>query len=59
MSVRIIWSWEDVQEIRPDWSEDRCIEALNAAERPLVDSSIELGWEVLEYVLSDQEDRDG
>lgn len=55
--VTISWCPADVKELRPDWSDDKCMEALANVGGYLEDRSIELGWEVLETLLDmDYED---
>ena len=45
--IAIIWSLEDVQEIRPDLSDDECMEVLGFAEKKH-DASIGINWDTLE-----------
>jgi len=45
--IAIIWSLEDVQEIRPDLSDDECMEVLGFAENKH-DASIGINWDTLE-----------
>ena len=47
----ISWCPADVQELRPNWSNERCMEALERVGGALEDRSIELGWEVLDTLL--------
>ena len=49
--VVIRWSWEDVQSLRPDWSQEKCDEMLDAIAKGLHDRSIELGWEIMETLI--------
>jgi hypothetical protein len=44
--IAVIWSIEDVQEMRPDLTEDQCWEVLQATERRQ-DAEIGINWEVL------------
>ena len=53
MGVIITWVWEDVQTIRPHWSEERCKESLEDIAGALQDRSIEYGWGVMEVALDD------
>jgi hypothetical protein len=50
--VIIRWSWEDVQAIRPELSEDECLELLDRIGGALEDRSIELGWEVMQILIA-------
>jgi hypothetical protein len=49
--VVIRWSWQDVQSLRPDWSQEKCDEMLDTIAKGLHDRSIELGWEVMETLI--------
>ena len=50
--VEIVWSWEDIQKLRPDWTKKQCTEALWLVSSKLVDRSIECGWLVLDDLLN-------
>jgi hypothetical protein len=50
--VIIRWSWEDVQSLRPDLSKDESLEMLDRIAGNLHDRSIELGWEVMQILIS-------
>jgi hypothetical protein len=50
--VVIRWSWEDVQSLQPDKSEDECRELLDQIRRGLHDRSIEVGWEIMESLIA-------
>ena len=47
----IVWSWEDVQTLRPNWGKRKCMDALGNIGGHLEGRSTELGWEVLETLL--------
>ncbi len=49
--VEIRWSWQDVQSLRPDWSQEKCEETLDTIAKGLHDRSIELGWEIMETLI--------
>lgn len=56
----INWCGLDVKQLYPEWSDEKCIEALDSVAHRLEERSIELGWEVLEILLDfadDTEDR--
>ena len=55
--VVIRWLAEDVQHLRPDWSLDDCETVLEKFGRALTDRSIEVGWEILEVLLSIEEEQ--
>jgi hypothetical protein len=50
--VIIRWTWEDVQSLRPELSKDECLELLDRIGGSLADRSIELGWEVMQILVS-------
>lgn len=51
----ITWCGLDVKAIYPDWTDDQCIEALEDVAGYLEERSIELGWEVLGFLLNEYE----
>lgn len=48
----VSWHWSDVQTLRPSWSQERCEEELQANASHLQDRTIELGWDVLNALIS-------
>ena len=44
--IAVIWAIEDVQEVRPDLTEDQCWEVLEAAKGDH-DATIGINWDVL------------
>jgi hypothetical protein len=52
----VTWTAEDVQSLRPDWTTDKCEEFLEDNERRIQDRLIELGWEVIETLLGEDEE---
>jgi hypothetical protein len=50
--LTITWSWEDLESLRPDWSEDKCKESFDKVRKTLHDRSIEEGWDILRDLLS-------
>ena len=50
--VTISWCPADIKELRPDWSDEQCMQALAHIGGYLEDRSIELGWEVIEDLLN-------
>lgn len=55
-AVTITWCAEDVKTIHEDWSDEKCIQAIDYAAKTLTSRSIELGWDVLEDLVSMFED---
>lgn len=51
----VIWQPEDIQTLRPNWSLERCEEWLAANQKYIRDRTIELGWEVIETLLGEEE----
>jgi hypothetical protein len=47
----IRWSWEDVQNVRPDWDETRCREWWAKNEKWFADALTEHGNEMLSNLL--------
>lgn len=48
----IIWSTKDIEEIRPDWDENKVNIVADSVGDVLHDRSIEEGWEILNYLVS-------
>lgn len=53
----INWCGLDVKQLRPDWTDEKCMNALDSFAGYLEERSIELGWEVLQILLDDLEAR--
>lgn len=51
----VSWTIEDVQSLRPDWSDERCEEFLVNNENDIADRLVELGWEVLQDLITNEE----
>ena len=51
--LHIIWTLEDVKQLRPRWSIQQCEKALDYidADNRLEEASIDAGWAVMEDVL--------
>ena len=47
-SIAIVWEIDDIKELRPDLTDDECMEVLGYAERKH-DASLGICWETLEY----------
>jgi hypothetical protein len=45
------WTAEDIQTLRPEWSEQRCIEFLGINEDTIQSAMIERGWDVIDDCL--------
>lgn len=50
--AKVVWRAEDVQTINKNWSLEKCEEWLEDNERHISDRLIELGWEVMDTLLS-------
>ena len=49
--VYIVWGWDDIQALKPDWSPERCQRALDLCHKCLVDRSVEEGWMIIDVLL--------
>lgn len=56
--AKVVWRAEDVQSIKGDWSLEKCEEWLEDNERHISDRLIELGWEVIDTLLTMEKDHD-
>jgi hypothetical protein len=52
--VTINWCAIDVKSVRPGWSDEQCVEALDSISGHLHSRSVELGWDVLEILIDMQ-----
>lgn len=50
--IAIVWSTDDVREVRPDLTDDQCWEVLKTAEQQH-DAMIGLCWDTLTYIADD------
>lgn len=50
----INWCGLDVKQLRPDWTDERCMDTLDSIARYLEDRSIEEGWNILETLLDEE-----
>jgi len=50
--ANVEWTAGDIQTLRPEWSVEKCEDFLVANEHHLRDRLIEVGWEVLEVLLT-------
>ena len=50
-TMRVVWSWEDVQVLRPDLSSDEAHVMLMRIGDSLRDRSIEVGWEIMDCLV--------
>jgi len=53
--ITISWNWEDIQSIRPDYTQEQCEEMMDKVEKTLIDRSIEEGWDILEDLIAMRE----
>lgn len=51
--VYIVWSYEDVQTLYPNLSDELALEALQEVARSLQEISTEAGWEILRTLLDE------
>lgn len=50
--AKVEWTAEDLQTLRPEWSLEKCEEWLASNQKYMQDRLVELGWEVMESLLS-------
>lgn len=48
----IRWAPDDIQTLKPHWTLEQCAEWLQNHASAIEDRSIELGWEVIECLIS-------
>jgi hypothetical protein len=47
----IVWGAEDVESIRPDWTDEQCAEGLLNVRTQFQDRCVEQGWDTLDNLL--------
>lgn len=53
--ARVAWCAEDVQELKPDWSSERCIQFLQDNEDDIQCAMIERGWDAIRALIQCEE----
>lgn len=48
------WRIADIKELRPNWTDEKCIAFLEEIESNLQDRMIERGWDVIDTLISSQ-----
>lgn len=56
--VETAWCPADIKSIRPEWSDEKCIDALVNISSWFEDRLIESGWDILEILLDMEYGRD-
>lgn len=50
--AKVEWTAEDIKTLREDWTTEQAEEFLQNNQRRIQDRLVELGWEVIETLLS-------
>lgn len=50
--AKVEWTVEDIKTLREDWTAEQAEEFLQNNQRRIQDRLVELGWEVIETLLS-------
>jgi hypothetical protein len=51
----VSWCAEDIKKLRPDWSDEQCVEFLEENEDAIQVGMIERGWYELEDIINRKE----
>ena len=51
MILSVLWTAKDIQELKPEWSEDKCRLFLEYVRQPVMQAAERAGTEVIERVL--------
>jgi len=46
------FTWEDVQALKPEWTQEQCETAFNVMYKTLHERLVEEGWQVLKVLLA-------
>ena len=49
--AEVAWNWTDIQQIHPEWDEEKCEEELSMVADNLEEIMIERGWEFLHSMI--------
>lgn len=55
--AEVSWSADDVQTLRPDWDDERCIQFLEDNEEDIQCAMIARGWDAVSDILRREEHR--
>jgi hypothetical protein len=47
----VTWTWQDVNSLRPDWSQEHCEFALSRISKVLKESLTTQGWEIMSDLI--------
>lgn len=53
--AKVTWCAEDIQTIRPDWTDEQAEDWLAANAKHIQSRMIEVGWEVIETLIGEDE----
>lgn len=53
--AQVTWCAEDIQTIRPDWTDEQAEDWLASNEKYIQSRMIEVGWEVIETLIGEDE----
>ena len=48
----VVWSWQDVQSIKTDWTQEECEVFMTDYRHDLEDRLVEEGWNIMRDLLS-------
>lgn len=54
--AEISWRIEDIQELRPNWTEAKCAEFLEQNEEDLIETMMSSGYDAITYILASEDD---
>ena len=52
----VTWEWQDIVELRSDWSQEQCETFLEEIDSQLIDDQVATGWATIECFLEEQAD---
>ena len=57
--AKVVWTPEDIQTLRPQWSKKKCAEVLYNIEGNIEDNMVSRGWDTIEAELDHRYDAYG
>ena len=51
--AKVTWSWEDINELKPNWSKEECKNFLQEHENGIQEAMLEAGWFAIKLAIGE------
>ncbi len=51
--AKVSWTWEDINELKPNWSEEKCKNFLQEHENGIQEAMLEAGWFAIKLAVGE------